>query len=43
MESNINKVIATRFKQKGMSWSKKWALDFLKIKETILNYEWDLW
>jgi hypothetical protein len=43
IESNINKVIASRFKKRGMSWSKKGALSLLKIKETILNGEWDKW
>jgi len=43
IESNINKVIASRFKKRGMSWSKKGALALLKIKETILNGEWDKW
>ncbi len=43
IESNINKVIASRFKKRGMSWSKKGALSLLKIKETILNGEWDVW
>ncbi|MBA7538900.1 ISLre2 family transposase ISCde3 [subsurface metagenome] len=43
IESNINKVIASRFKKKGMSWSKTGALALLKIKETILNNEWDDW
>ena len=43
IESNVNKVIATRFKKRGMSWSKKGALSLLKIKETILNNEWDIW
>jgi hypothetical protein len=43
IESNINKVIATRFKKKGMSWSKPGALALLKIKETIINGEWDKW
>ena len=43
IESNINKVIASRFKKRGMSWSKKGALSLLKIKETILNNEWDIW
>ena len=40
IESNINKVIAARFKKRGMSWSKPGALALLKIKETILNGEW---
>jgi len=43
IESNINKVIASRFKKRGMSWSKNGALALLKIKETILNGEWDKW
>jgi len=43
IESNINKVIASRFKKKGMSWSKNGALALLKIKKTILNNEWDNW
>ena len=43
IESNIKKVIATRFKKRGMSWSKPGALALLKIKETILNGEWDKW
>jgi len=43
IESNINKVIASRFKKKGMSWSKPGALALLKIKEAILNNEWDNW
>jgi hypothetical protein len=43
IESNINKVIASRFKKRGMSWSKRGALALLKIKETIINGEWDSW
>ena len=43
IESNINKVIASRFKKRGMSWSIPGALSLLKIKETILNNEWDTW
>jgi len=43
IESNINKAIAARFKKRGMSWSKPGALALLKIKETILNGEWDDW
>ena len=30
IESNVNKVIATRFKRRGMSWSEKGALSLLK-------------
>ena len=43
IESNINKLIASRFKKRGMSWSEKGALSLLKIKETILNGEWNNW
>jgi len=43
IESNINKVIASRFKKRGMSWSKPGALALLKIKETVINGEWDIW
>lgn len=43
IESNINKVIAARFKKRGMSWSVPGALALLKIKEAILNNEWDDW
>jgi hypothetical protein len=28
---------------KGMSWSEKGALSLLKIKENILNNQWDSW
>jgi hypothetical protein len=43
IESNVNLAIATRFKKKGRSWSKKGALFLLKVKETILNGQWDSW
>jgi len=43
IESNVNKAIAAPFKKRGMSWSKPGALALLKIKETILNNEWDDW
>jgi len=43
IESNINKVIVSRFKKRGMSWSIPGALALLKIKETIINGEWDDW
>ena len=43
IESNINKVVASRFKKRGMSWSKPGALALLKIKETVINGEWDIW
>ena len=43
IESNINQTIVSRFKKRGMSWSRKGALALLKVKETILNGEWDTW
>jgi len=43
IESNVRKAISARFKKRGMSWSKRGALALLKIKETILNNEWDDW
>jgi len=43
IESSVNQAIASRFKKKGMSWSKNGALSLLKVKETILNGEWDDW
>ena len=43
IESNINKVIASRFKKRGMSWSRQGAFALLKVKQTILNGEWDTW
>ena len=33
----------SRFKKRGMSWSKPGALALLKIKETIINGEWNDW
>jgi len=32
IESNVNQVIASRFKKKGMNWSKNRVLSLLKIK-----------
>ena len=43
IESSVNQAIASRFKKRGMSWSEKGALSLLKIKETILNGEWNNW
>jgi len=31
------------FKKRGMSWSIRGALALLKIKETVINNEWDKW
>jgi hypothetical protein len=43
MESNVDKFLSHRFKKRGMSWSEKGALSLLKVKETIVNGEWDAW
>ena len=43
IESNVDKFIAHRMKKRGMSWSLKGALALLKVKEKILNKEWDSW
>ena len=43
IESNINKVTTSCFKKKGMSWSIAGAFALLKIKESILNKEWNEW
>jgi len=43
MEPNVDKFLAHRFKKRGMSWSIKGALSLLKVKETIVNGEWDNW
>ena len=42
IESNVKLAITTRFK-KGKSWSKRGALALMKVKETILNGNWDSW
>ena len=42
IESNVKIAIANRFK-KGKSWSKRGAYSLLKVKETILNDNWDSW
>ena len=43
IEPNIDKTIVHRFKRRGMSWSPRGALSLLKIKETIVNGEWEDW
>jgi len=42
IESNVKLAITNRLK-KGKSWSKRGAFSLLKIKETILNDNWDSW
>jgi hypothetical protein len=43
IESNADKFIAQRMKKRGMSWSEQGALGLLKIKEKIVNGQWDSW
>jgi len=40
IEPNIDKVIAHRFKGRGMSWSEDGAEALLKIRQTIINGQW---
>ncbi len=40
IEPNIDKVIAHRFKGRGMSWSEDGAQALLKIRQTIINGQW---
>jgi len=43
IESNVKLAIANRFKKQGRSWSKKGAFSLLKVKQTILNGNWNSW
>jgi len=43
VEPNIDKLIAHRFKGRGMSWSEQGAQSLLKIRQTIANNQWDNW
>ncbi len=43
IEPNIDKLIAHRFKGRGMSWSEQGAQSLLKIRQTIANNQWDSW
>ncbi|MFH1641004.1 MAG: ISLre2 family transposase [Candidatus Omnitrophota bacterium] len=43
VESNIDKLIAHRFKGRGMSWSVQGAQSLLKIRQTIMNNQWEDW
>lgn len=43
IEGNIDKVIARRFKKRGMSWSIRGAEGLLKVGTKILNGQWDKW
>lgn len=43
VEPNIDKLIAHRFKGRGMSWSEQGAQSLLKIRQTIFNGRWEDW
>lgn len=43
VEANIDKLIAHRFKGRGMSWSEQGAQSLLKIRQTIINGQWENW
>ena len=43
VEPNIDKLIAHRFKGRGMSWSEQGAQSLLKIRQTIINGRWENW
>lgn len=43
VEPNIDKLIAHRFKGRGMSWSEQGAQALLKIRQTIMNNQWENW
>ena len=41
IEGNIDKVLANRFKKRGMSWSPSGALNLAKVGQLIINDNWD--
>ena len=44
IEGNIDKILANRFKKRGMSWSPSGALNLAKIGQLIINDDWeDFW
>lgn len=43
IEGNIDKILANRFKKRGMSWSLSGALNLAKVGEKIINDCWDDW
>lgn len=43
IEGNIDKILANRFKKRGMSWSPSGALNLAKIGQLIINDDWDSW
>ena len=43
VEGNIDKTLANRFKKRGMRWTRQGALSLAKVREKIVNNEWDSW
>lgn len=43
VEANIDKTIVHRFKRRGMSWSERGASALLKVRQVIVNGQWDAW
>lgn len=41
IEGNIDKILANRFKKRGMSWSLTGALNLAKVGQLIINDDWD--
>jgi hypothetical protein len=41
IEGNIDKILANRFKKRGMSWSPSGALNLVKVGQLIINDNWD--
>lgn len=41
IEGNIDKILANRFKKRGMSWSLSGALNLAKVGQLIINDDWD--
>ena len=41
IEGNIDKILANRFKKRGMSWSPSGALNLAKVGQLIINNDWD--
>ena len=41
IEGNIDKILANRFKKRGMSWSTSGALNLAKVGQLIINDDWD--
>jgi len=41
IEGNIDKILANRFKKRGMSWSPSGVLNLAKVGQLIINDDWD--